>query len=71
MSDSEMPHDISLVACQAIGPTVSLSRENCVMLDTSVDLSGPQLYVHRKVFAWLPGLQERLFLLYIHNLGIG
>lgn len=40
------------------------------MLDTSVDLSGTQLYAHKKGFVWLSGLQEHSSSTF-HNLGTG
>lgn len=65
-----MPQNIQLVERQALGPILSLSRANCVSLDTSVDLSAPQLYVHKKGFVWLYGLKERSSSTF-HNLRIG
>lgn len=55
---SEPPHSIWLVEGQALGPILSLSRSSCVILNTSVDLSGPRLDVHKKGFVWLCGLQN-------------
>lgn len=59
MLDSKMPHNIQLVECQSLGPILLLSRSDCIMLDTSVDLSGTQLHIHKKGFVWLSDLQER------------
>lgn len=55
---SEPPHSIWLVEGQALGPILSLSRSSRVVLDTSVDLSRPQLEVYEKGFVQLCGLQN-------------
>ena len=56
---SELLHSPWLVEGQAPGPVLSLSRSSGVVLDTLVHLSGPQLYVHKKGYVWLQGLQKR------------